>query len=319
MSNQIEKKISNAMSVIGVFLFGVGFLTGLFLESTRTIIDDVSVSNQGGLNIVLSPPQTDPLAIPPKPKLDSIALVRNGVVLQRLSKSIGYANKNFVFGDPSQDQYIVGDWNGDGVDTLGVYRRSQGLFIYTNSYSNLAATQSFAFGPTNNNHIAIVGDWDGNGRDGVGIYNPLTGDFFLRNELTTGNADFTLRVGSSPSGKYPIAGDWNGNGRDSVGFYDAGTGRVVLKNTLVTGAADLSYDVVSYGGTLLNKNTVKIVVGDWANQGFDTPAVYDTASASFFLRYTHNAPFLIYRFFYGRSDLDSNSQVLSGSWAQIIY
>ena len=41
----------------------------------------------------------------------------------------------FAFGQPG-DQPVAGDWNGDGIDTIGVYRPSTGQFLLRNSNTN---------------------------------------------------------------------------------------------------------------------------------------------------------------------------------------
>jgi hypothetical protein len=45
-------------------------------------------------------------------------------VFFRNSLSAGDADKSFFYGDTG-DQILVGDWDGDGDDTVGVYRPSE--------------------------------------------------------------------------------------------------------------------------------------------------------------------------------------------------
>jgi hypothetical protein len=60
---------------------------------------------------------------------------------------------------------VVGDWNGDGNDEVGVYN-NEGIWALWNTTSNSA--DIFGFGWTNTK--PIVGDWDGDGITEVGIY-----------------------------------------------------------------------------------------------------------------------------------------------------
>jgi hypothetical protein len=51
-------------------------------------------------------------------------------VYLRNALSTGVADDEFFFGDPG-DQVIAGDWDGDGDDTVGVYRPSTGRLYIT--------------------------------------------------------------------------------------------------------------------------------------------------------------------------------------------
>jgi hypothetical protein len=324
----MKKENFKALAVLGVFLLAVGFVTGsaasslYSIEVSNSIDTDLSVSNNNQTNIVQAPSST----VVRKPRLDSIALVRGNQVIERLYKFGGYGQKSIAFGLPT-DIYLVGDWDGDGVDTLAVYRRNNGMFIYTNSrnqidISNNVGVFSFSFGVSNTTHLPVAGDWDGDGKDSIGIYNPSNGKFFLRNSMSAGFANYEFTVGTSPANKFPIAGDWDGNGTASVGLYDPSTGNVILSNRLSNGgavAADYIYNVTGYGNIQLPADKIKVFAGDWANQGFDVPGVYNPENAGVYLRYTHGAPFLIYGFTYGTYPLDANSQVLAGTWAKIDY
>ncbi|HQR36935.1 MAG TPA: hypothetical protein PLF26_00925 [Blastocatellia bacterium] len=55
---------------------------------------------------------------------------------------------------------IVGDWNGDGVDTVGVYITGTGTFFLRNSNSPGPADLAFTFGAGGG--IPLSGDWNGN-------------------------------------------------------------------------------------------------------------------------------------------------------------
>jgi hypothetical protein len=109
---------------------------------------------------------------------------------------------------------VVGDWNGNGVHTVGVVRGNRWLLRDSNSSGG--ATYDFTFGQSGD--IPVVGDWNGDGRTGIGV---VRGDrWLLRDALSSGPAqyDFTF-IGSGR----PVTGDWNGNGQTGVGWFDAGT------------------------------------------------------------------------------------------------
>jgi hypothetical protein len=50
----------------------------------------------------------------------------------RNSNSTGVAEFQFIYGNPG-DKLVAGDWDGDGDDTVGVYRPSNGVFYLRNS------------------------------------------------------------------------------------------------------------------------------------------------------------------------------------------
>jgi hypothetical protein len=98
-----------------------------------------------------------------------------------------------VFGNPG-DKPFVGDFDGDGIDTVGLHRESTGLVYFRNRHSQGNADAQFIFG--NPGDKIFAGDWNGNGQDSVGIYRPGSGTVYLRFTNTQGNANYTLWVGS---------------------------------------------------------------------------------------------------------------------------
>ncbi|MBS1967750.1 MAG: hypothetical protein JST60_18430, partial [Chloroflexi bacterium SZAS-1] len=76
----------------------------------------------------------------------------------------GVANVGYTYGLPG-DKPIVGDWNGDGIDTPGVVRGN--TWYLRNSNTSGVADIVFTYGlPTDK---PIVGDWNGDGIDTPGV------------------------------------------------------------------------------------------------------------------------------------------------------
>ncbi|MGH8872166.1 MAG: SpoIID/LytB domain-containing protein, partial [Acidimicrobiia bacterium] len=73
------------------------------------------------------------------------------------------------FGNPG-DFGFMGDWDCDGIDTPGLYRRSDGYVYLRNSNTQGVADVSFFFG--NPGDLPLAGDFDGDGCDTVSIYRP---------------------------------------------------------------------------------------------------------------------------------------------------
>ncbi len=114
------------------------------------------------------------------------------------------------------------DWDGDGTDTVGLYRPHEGFAYLRNSNTLGFADLDFFFGIPSD--IPLCGDWDGDGVDSIGVYRPSERRFFLRNSNSLGFADLDFEFGVT--GDQPLAGDWDGDGTDTVAVYRASTDTV---------------------------------------------------------------------------------------------
>ena len=181
----------------------------------------------------------------------------NGALFLKNTNSTGFADLVLTYGLPG-DFPVCGDWNGDGIDTIGVYRN--GNFLLRNSNTNGFADIVVTFGAAGDQ--PVVGDWNGDGIDTIGIYR--NGTFMLRNSNTTGAPNLVFALGVA--GDIGIRGDWNGDGVDTTGVFRPSNGALFLKNTNSTGFADL---VLTFGlpGDFP-------VCGDWNGDGIDTIGVY---------------------------------------------
>ncbi len=106
---------------------------------------------------------------------------------------LGAANVTFGFGNPG-DTPVVGDWDGDGADEIGLYRESTGFFYYRNSLTTGVADGQFFFGNPLDKFVA--GDWIATGSDAPGVYRPGDGRFYLKYALVEGNADAAFPFGN---------------------------------------------------------------------------------------------------------------------------
>ena len=113
--------------------------------------------------------------------------------LGRNGGGLGAADYDFWFGNPG-DNPFVGDFDGDGIDTIGLYRTSTGFAYFRNSLATGIADLSFFYGDPGDKIVA--GDWDGDGDDTVAVYRPSTGWFYVNFDNAQGNADYALYVGS---------------------------------------------------------------------------------------------------------------------------
>jgi len=67
------------------------------------------------------------------------------LVYFRNTNTTGIADFDFIFGDPG-DKLIAGDWDGDGDETVGVYRPSTRLLYLRNSNTQGVADGTYLAG-----------------------------------------------------------------------------------------------------------------------------------------------------------------------------
>ena len=186
---------------------------------------------------------------------------------------------SFYYGNPG-DVPFLGDWNGDGVETPGLYRQSDGYVYLRNSNTQGIADVKFYFG--NPGDVPLAGDFDGDGFDTVSIYRPSEQRFYIMNELGEsdgglGAAEYSFLFGNP--GDQPVVGDWDGDGADEIGLHRASTGFFYYRTTLTTGIADAEFYFGDPGD--------RFVAGDWGLvDGRDTPAVFRPSNTVFYFRHT---------------------------------
>jgi hypothetical protein len=141
-------------------------------------------------------------------RIDTLGIRRGGKVYLTNTNATGIADMEFWFGVPT-DLAFGGDPDGDGRDSVFLYRPSSGFTYYTNSTpvgpNDVAPTDgTLSYGvPTDR---LVIGDWDGDGTDTVGVFRPSETTVYLRNTNTTGPADLAYFFGEAPW--QPLAGFW---------------------------------------------------------------------------------------------------------------
>ena len=63
----------------------------------------------------------------------------------RKGAAVGAANEGLIA--------VAGDWNADGIDTIGLYNRSAGAFFLRNSNSAGPGDHAFFYGPPGTDHL----------------------------------------------------------------------------------------------------------------------------------------------------------------------
>jgi serine-aspartate repeat-containing protein C/D/E len=116
------------------------------------------------------------------------------------------------------DQAVVGDWNGDGIHSIGIYRGGEWFMDVDGDGRWSKADRRASFGTRDGQ--PLVGDFDGDGIDDLAFY--ADGKLYIDS-----NGNFVLddqdRV--IPMGKLGdrlVVGDWDGDGKDEVAIFTNG-------------------------------------------------------------------------------------------------
>ena len=158
------------------------------------------------------------------------------------------------------DQILVGDFDGDGVDTLLLRTGNEYTFLGTNrsESGSIVVTVGAA------DALAVVGDFNGDAFDDLALRasnsNLFAIHYNMGGMMSTDPGDSVTfgRVSDTP-----LAGDWNGDGTDTLGLQRGAT--FFVKNSVGSGAADLSFTYGRVGDRAL--------VGDFDGNGEDTIAI----------------------------------------------
>ena len=131
---------------------------------------------------------------------------------------------------PPGSRPIVGDWDANGTDNVGVYNPADNVFRL-----NVAADRWLqpreglvVFRPNLPTLLPprwqpVTGDWDGDGRDTTGLYDPTQRTWYLNNRVngSTSSVITVTNPYAAPSWR-PVTGDWNGDGVDTTGLFNPG-------------------------------------------------------------------------------------------------
>jgi hypothetical protein len=119
---------------------------------------------------------------------------------------LGAAEYSFLFGNPG-DKPVVGDWDGDGVDEIGLHRETTGFFYYRNTLTTGIADGQFFFGDPGDRFVS--GDWGVvDGVDTPAMFRPSNSTFYFRHTLTQGNADSEFVWTGAGMNWLPVSGDF---------------------------------------------------------------------------------------------------------------
>ncbi len=163
------------------------------------------------------------------------------------------ADRTFMYGRMT-DEVLVGDWDGDGTDTVMLRR---GNVFHVSNRPRGGDADVIVYGRPGD--VVLVGDWDGDGDDTLAVRRGKT--YHVKNTLRGGDADRVVTYGRAED--EVLVGDWDGDGDDTLAVRRGA--RYFVNNSLASGPADLT---LFYG-----RADDEVLVGDWNGDRRDTLGV----------------------------------------------
>lgn len=181
--------------------------------------DPWAIENEPGLPDAQNSP--GPLAGKPKnvpPKTDEATLgARTLQLTERGEARKDLIDHVFHYGVPG-DKPVTGDWNGDGIATIGVFRSGVWQLDVDGDGRFTEADIRAEFGvATGESGVPVIGDWNGDGIDDLGVFAAGQWTIDSNGDHAFDARDRVFEMGTA--GDKPIAGDWNGDGIDQPGVY----------------------------------------------------------------------------------------------------
>ena len=125
------------------------------------------------------------------------------------------SNTQQLFG-LSTDLPVPGDYNGDGVSEIAVFRGSEGAW-----YISQGSAQNFTRIPWGiNGDVPVPADYDGDGKTDIAVWRPSNGAWYVLQSST--GALSAQAFGTS--GDRPVAGDYDGDGKSDVAVFRPSSG-----------------------------------------------------------------------------------------------
>jgi WD40 repeat protein len=189
---------------------------------------------------------------------------------------------NFVitFGGQPGDLPVAGDWNGDNLTDIGVFRNGTFNLALLKKGTALVPLvveplPAFNFGQAGD--VPVSGDWDNDGIDDVGVFRDTApGRFVLRQPKKLflpfpSTIIITIAFDFGQPGDLPVAGDWDGDGIDTVGVLRPADNATFLLTNQFANVTSNVFDFGSFGDRPL--------AGDWLASGSDDIGIFhDTTS-----------------------------------------
>ena len=130
--------------------------------------------------------------------LDLVSLDADDTVITRLAGKVG-------------GQALVGDWDGDGDDDIGLFFSLSGQWLLDTNANPLAAERTITRLDGAVGGRAMVGDFNGDGITDCGLFRPFTGKWTIdlnRDGVYTAGVDLQYLKVDGGVGGVPLVGKW---------------------------------------------------------------------------------------------------------------
>jgi hypothetical protein len=215
--------------------------------------------------------------------VDKVGIVRPGAqqwTLDAFNDGVYTAGRDTRYTLLGGGQTIVGDWDGDGYDDIGLFRPLSGtfvLFVNGNVFKTITMLDGKAGG------VPLVGNWNGLPGDEVGLFRPFAGKFVLDFDGDGVSNDLDDHVGTMLDGKpfgKPLVGNWDGLGGEEVGLYRPGTGVFTLDFDGDLASMDAGDTVIT---RIAGRTGGQPLVGDWDGDGDTDVGLFFSLSGQWLL------------------------------------
>jgi len=219
----------------------------------------------------------------------------NGVLeVQMPANGFGRVTPIINFGMASSiDHGIMGDWDGDGIDTFGIVRLNPSIGWYLATYNEDGTPYTtIQFGATTSGDThPFTGDFNGDGNTSFGVYRHSKPELILGTSTGTVYTRFDYDLSTYYGSNYPdvkiLTGDWNGDGKETIATYYNGVWRLWSENSASRSITQFTFGMAGD----------KPLVGDWNGDGIDTVGV--RRGNLFILADSNSGSAKTFRFYYG--------------------
>ncbi len=122
----------------------------------------------------------------------------------------------FLYGTAG-DQPVAGDWNGDGIDTVGVFRNGNWKLDVDGNGRWTDVDLNLQFGEIGD--LPVVGDFNGDGIDDLAIFRDGVLYIDANGNRRLDSNDLIVKRDGSNRG-IPVVGKWTGDAADRIGWYE---------------------------------------------------------------------------------------------------